>query len=795
MVIAEIGAALQAQHRANAAIKAGSHAAMVSMSNSPITDTPEAAQQRYDRLVASTNTLQADLADLTTYLAIQLGPQVYKGTLVLGKIEQPRLGKDPVKYLSYEAMTMASLLEVIHRARAIAHVTGSVCTAPDVAQQKQIAELVEPWHSRPIDYAFLVQALRDIGLWDSIAGAKGPSGKTLTATANSSMAQALRMGRISDVGEFDSDEAARILTNLPNFARWRPDNLGGPLPDRDSAARTIYRRILSAAPDARGPIVRELHARKSLGPLCDNLPRRDVENLHDGIKRFDPEAARMLAPYFEGKGDGESLHQLYMNAVDSRLAKGQPIRAYGWFALDAIHDGLTGGFERGYSEAYDAHEQGVTTDDQFSAAAAKQLGRAGALTAATAATGGVVGAWGEGVAAGLGAGSKLAQVAGGTIGGAASGVSGQFAADVYDQTVLDKDGFSSAKDYALSAAIGAGTGLVTAGIQPTGAPRNPQKPPPRAVAKYMAETGETMRQAYGKQYPGLDNLLTKIRNAGIRQGLVIRVTRQELGLLKKLAKTSPLAASEPLDRIYKVVDNERIDIQSRTLSKVHPQSEIQQYYGNVDPTTGNVNVLNKNPTSAGFVADAEHFAGTTRTTNAEVREVLGIDVDPKLQPKNEYQKYRNGNDPLFEVTFNVTTELDVPLPQEAAKGTLLGEKDAQFHHVAGAGKTQGGIPEGKLPTGALIEIVAIRPVGTPRASYPVVPGSPYNPFSPAQPSVRKLSAPLSGTTSGIGAMAISRNVGDDDEHPNERAASLSSDTSAEATEAKARSLHDEDGDD
>lgn len=760
-VIAAIYAATSALTRANSAIKAGPHAAMVSTSNSPLMDTPEAAQQRYGRLDESAHKLQAELDDLTPYLAVQLGPQVYKGTLVLGKIEQPRLGKDPVQTLSHEAMVVVSLLDIVHQARIIAGATETECTAPSSAQQKEIAALVEPWRSRPINYAFLVQALRDIGLWESIAGARGPSGKTLTDTANKSMAQALQMGRITDVGDFDRDEAAKILTDVPNSMRWHPDFLGGPLPDRDTAARTIYQRIQSAAPDARGRIVRELRAMNKLGPLCNHLPRRDVEALHDEIKRLDAEAARMLAPFFEGKGDGESLHQRYMNKVDQRLADGHKIRAYGWFALDAIHDGLTGGFQRGYSDAYDSHEQGLTTQDEFRSEVATQVGRAGALTAATAATGGVVGAWGEGFAAGLGAGKTTAQIAGGVIGGGASGVSSQFTADVYDQAFLEKDGFSSARDYAFSGFAGTVTGLTTTGVaalgrEPKPSTGKPSAPPPKESV--FLKSLRKASQSYGKQYPELDNLLTRIRNAGVRNGLVLRVSGPTLWQLVASGLTNPAKLQAALARHKTVRGNRRIDVNSRTFAKVHPQSEIERFYGAVDEVSGEVQVVNKNPVSGGYIADAEAFAASPRSTDKEVRRALGID----RKKFKFYKKYHNRRDPLFEVTFKVRTELDVPLPQMAAKGVALGTIDPKTHHVPGAGRTIGGVPEGILPNGTPIEIVDIRPVGTPRASYRALPAAKYSPYSKAPASVRNLPAPLaSGTASG--ASSASQFLSGDDE--------------------------------
>jgi hypothetical protein len=162
-----------------------------------------------------------------------------------------------------------------------------------------------------------------------------------------------------------------------------------------------------------------------------------------------------------------------------------------------------------------------------------------------------------------------------------------------------------------------------------------------------------------------------------------------------------------------VLGNDRIDVSSKVLSKLYPQSDIEQYFGDVDPVTGEVNVKNDHPISSGYVADAERIPSSSKADNQTMRDVLGVDGAATF-----YRKYLNDNDPLFEVLFRVNVELEVPLPQTEAPGIPLGGMDPTTHHLAGTGITKGGVPEGKLPGRVPIEILDIKSVGTPRTAFP-----------------------------------------------------------------------------
>ena len=79
---------------------------------------------------------------------------------------------------------------------------------------------------------------------------------------------------LADVGEFDGAEAARLLAETDG-----QKTIAAMLGLGDKGASTVLERIASAAPDARGALVRQLHAMNRLDSLCGNLPWKAVEQL------------------------------------------------------------------------------------------------------------------------------------------------------------------------------------------------------------------------------------------------------------------------------------------------------------------------------------------------------------------------------------------------------------------------------------------------------------------------------------------------------------------------------------
>src|SRR5207237_3625674 len=100
----------------------------------------------------------------------------------------------------------------------------------------------------------------------------------------------------------------------------------------------------------------------------------------------------------------------------------------------------------------------------------------------------------------------------------------------------------------------------------------------------------------------------------------------------------------------------------------------------------------------GFAGKTSDIPPGARGSAAGARQSVGAQPTPGTQPvwtrPNYYQKYFNPADPLFEAVFQSDVELDVPLPQQHAKGTPLGGQDPVSLHMAGTGRTSGDVAEG-----------------------------------------------------------------------------------------------------
>lgn len=225
------------------------------------------------------------------------------------------------------------------------------------------------------------------------------------------------------------------------------------------------------------------------------------------------------------------MHQLYMDKVDENLEEDSTvdtINAYGWFLLDSVHNAFTAGFMHEYSAAYDAHEAGLISKNEFKSAATKALGKSAAVLAVSALTGGVVGEFVSGAAAPF-VGEGAASVIGGGVGGFSAGISGHFTGDVYDQLLNGKEGFDSAGDYMKSGAMGGAMGVTTAmisslSIQSTGLLRS-----------------SALRTAdlYAKRFPSMTSVFERIRAAGANRGVQLKLTVSELSDLIKNGMGGP----------------------------------------------------------------------------------------------------------------------------------------------------------------------------------------------------------------------------------------------------------------
>jgi hypothetical protein len=660
------------------------------------------------------------VAQLKRDMFIEMGPQLFRESEVV-RLALPA-GTPSRDYISSEAGTVIALIAT---SREVMRMLGEDSTKAAPMTRMEAARKVGEWRSRPVNIRFLERVLTDEGVWNQIASFPAVGMQPLTGVLADAREQAAETGNLMDVGTFDADQANDLLSR--GATDWA-------ISDED--AMSVFKMVMSAPRDSRQALMEQLDRAGKFDRLIENLPWKAVQALHDSIAVRGGEMTSLrqrMADRIADESGGESLSKVYERNIMSNIEDDDLLDAYGWTFLKTAHSALTLGFLDIHDAAYDARQEGYISSDAYWSTTTKAAARSAIIMAATAATGGAAGAFAEGSALGLGASQTTATLIGAGVGGGVSGISGQFTGDVFDQAFLGKEGFSSFEDYALAGAMGAGTGLLTGGLQAAG-------------AKYLPNSAKTMAQVYGERYPKLDNVLTRIRGSGVRTGMRVRVTGQELVELSKAGLLGTANLQDSLDRIGAVYKNDRIDITAETMSKIHPQSDIERMYGTVDPITGDVTVTNPNPTSAGFAGKSSDLSPAARSSDASVRQSLGID-NPAFGP---YQKYYSG-EPLFEVVFRTSAELDVPLPQQNAPGVPLGRTDPTTHHNVGTGRAgsgpTGGVAEGELVRGAPIEIVEIRSVGDAHAGFPST-GTPYSPFAPAAPTVRNLPAPVSGATSG-----------------------------------------------
>jgi hypothetical protein len=451
--------------------------------------------------------LTSKISLLQLTLAGKIGPQMFRDKPVLGDFTVPQLGQDPDAYLADEAGTAVELISLVREVLLVSNAQSGTCPLLTTEQAEQIIALLEPWKSRPVNFAFLVSVLTEESIWPAISNVQGKTGKTLNETNEAALKQAKQTGALADIGELGTDNLYSLFGMTPGAQEEEAPDID------DETAMKIFEKLRDAAPDARGPLIRQIQGMQALENLCDHLPWKYVQAMHDSIVMFDAQAANMLVPFYQGKGGGKSMHQIYMDEVDEDLKGDHTVRAFGWFFLDFLHNAFTGGFEREYSDAYDAREGGWITDDQFHSAAGKALGKAAVITAASALTGGAAGEFGEGLAAGLGASKSAAQIIGGAVGGFAGGVGGHLAGDVYDQALSGKRGFDTFGQYMQSGALGGITGTIVSGISVAG-------------GKYLPNSRPI--DNFAQKYPRMAKVLEDIRGSGFRTGSTVRMKVADL---------------------------------------------------------------------------------------------------------------------------------------------------------------------------------------------------------------------------------------------------------------------------
>ena len=450
-----------------------------------------------------------------TELAQKIGPQMFRDAPVLGAYLVPSLGPDVIGYLANEAGGAVELVAAVAQIRNLAGGDGATCPALSAAQRQTIVRLVEPWKSRPVNFAFLARALTELGIWDAVDAEKGAGGRTLAETRQAVTAQTHEPGALADVGELDTETLTRMLGQT----------------NSDDGALAVFEKIREAAPSARGPLLHQIDRLGKLDVFCRHLPFACVKELHDAVAPLDAATAERLVPFFADKGGAKSMQQIYTDQVDQHLHENQPVRAFGWYFLERVHNTFTLGFENDYSEAYEKHEAGMTTDRQFGSSATKALGKAALIGAASAATGGVAGEFGQGIATGLGASRSAAQLIGGGVGGVASGVGGHLSGDIYDQMLNGKQGFDPVNAYVQSGAMGGAMGVGLAGIS-------------IASGRYLGASGQRTVDLYAQRFPLLQQTLEGIHATGFRSGATVRLKVEKLIELVGSGFGGPKGAAE-----------------------------------------------------------------------------------------------------------------------------------------------------------------------------------------------------------------------------------------------------------
>lgn len=334
-------------------------------------------QGKFLELVAAKADLLVSLPALEGELAVKIGPQMFRDQPVLGSYTVPPLGKDPTALLARESGAAVELLAVVRNIQEISGAKPGTSPLLTAAQTEEIVALVEPWKSRPVNFAFLVRALSEDGVWQAVSNVRGQSGKTLQQTNAAVLDQVKETGALADVGEldketlhalfsFDANTEERSFLGQNGLDPHYPEAMQQRAPIDDASAREVFDKLEAAAPDARGPIIRQIERMGMLGEFCDHLPWKYVEALHDAVIRSDAHAAGLLFPHYRDKGGGKSLHKMEMDEVDEHLSdehenyiNGIPIGkgpdkvgAFGWFFLDFLSNVFTAGFHHEYSDAH-----------------------------------------------------------------------------------------------------------------------------------------------------------------------------------------------------------------------------------------------------------------------------------------------------------------------------------------------------------------------------------------------------------------------------------------------------------
>ncbi|MCA9673993.1 MAG: DUF4157 domain-containing protein [Myxococcales bacterium] len=451
--------------------------------------------------------LDTALSGSLPMMAVRLSPQMFDGEAVAGATEAPPKLRDLVSFVAFEANNVVELLDEANYIEQHLVMPTDEEGRSVPANRDGLSEAVdrlERKRSRPVNFFFLAAVLKKKGLWPEIQRVKSINGKTPDELERKVSAQAKETGATADVGFWDADSAHSSLTY--GLTDWAVT---------DSDGSHVTNMLASAEPRARGELVMQLVRMDLLDRWASNVPWGHVQMIADSIN--DPQAERMLAPYWEGKGGVPSSREFFMEQVDSNLEEGgtiNEVNAFGWFLLNKGLDTFSFGGKSAIDDAHEARDSGLISDDAYWSSVGTASARTLVIGAAAAWTGGVAGGWAEGAALGMGAGQGGAAVIGGAAGGAVGNVGGLFAADVYDQIVMGKEGFSDFSDYGKAFAEGGVAGTAFAGLS-------------LGAARFMPKSAQNMAAVYAERHPQLLKVMEASRQAGYGASVRVRMKVSE----------------------------------------------------------------------------------------------------------------------------------------------------------------------------------------------------------------------------------------------------------------------------
>lgn len=463
--------------------------ATAALASTAATDPGPLDAEQLAMLQADADALDRELIAAIGELVIKVSPQMF-GVMPTAGFGSGASERTFVHFVS-EAELVVELMGAADQIAALAvptALTKNASRAADDAEQDRAVEQLSRWKSRPVNFYFLQRLLKQRGVWALIAG-HDERGRTARELERLVDAQAQESGPSADLAAWDEDGAGDTLG--AGRLAW---------PVSDDRAVELFHHLTELDADARAGAIKQLASRGVLGRLCLALPWPAIKQLWEVTP--EPRAAKLLEPYWLGKGDAKSLgRMLDGNAITRGVSK--------------FLDFATIGAKPKIDAAIDSFAAGEISDTDVASQASGSVTRAAFVAAATAATGGVAGAYVGGAALGAGFGEGAAVIAEGAAAGSFGSVGGQLAGDVYDQARGDKQGFDPISSYATGFA---GGGLVGTLLAPLGL----------AAARYLPAGMRTIAQQAAASHPEWTRVLDAVRSVGIGTTTTVRLTVREV---------------------------------------------------------------------------------------------------------------------------------------------------------------------------------------------------------------------------------------------------------------------------